>query len=661
MNYLSKIFFLASICIPLSLQGQGVVINEVLSSPPTNPADLGGTNGTTDANSFYNTDFPIPYNREWVELYNPSGCDSADISCYTLACNMDPNDLTTHNWGAFTFPVGTTIPPHGYIVIGGNDAQVPFLDFNLTQYRQNSYGVNNLDGDLTRWFLRDEFGWVAIYDPSGNPVDALYWNLLNDPSLLFTESEYLFSMSTHTSCNGLMTLAAAVNIPGIEFVGAPIQQTNVSFQRIQDGSMVWCSAPQTPTPRANNFGAVSPPTLTLTTQDDYCNLGIGSIHFNVQYHGTDSLHFHWNTSPADTLSYLNHLHSGTYILSIFDPYYCSYQTDTVIISSQPPFSISFNNVTPQSCSDTNGSAMSVINNGHPPYTYSWNSTPVQTSNVLQQVAAGQYILTVSDSLGCVVSDTVLIQDTYPFPPISLNLRNDTCNRGVGAAFAVNNTSIALNYSWSNASTNASINGLHAGSYSLTVSNPQCSNTYFFDIVNAYEAYADFIPSPAVMFTDNPLCEFFDNSINPISWQWNFGDGSSDFTQHPVHAYAATGSYLVTLVIEDSHACFDSISKTLIVKDNTVFYIPNAFTPNEDGKNEVFKVSGLNIYDFDLRIYTRWGEQIFVSYDAETGWDGKFQGKDCPQGVYVWRFQYSKDKERGGGKKEILTGNVTLIR
>ncbi len=626
-----------------------------------NSADVSNPNGTTDANSFYNTDFPIPYNREWVELYNPSGCDTLDISCFTLACNMQPVDLLSQNWGAFTFPAGTKIPPHGYLIIGGNDSQVPVLDFNLTAYRQSVFGVNNLDGEIVRWFLRDEFGWVAIYDPNGIPIDAVYWNLLNSPSLLTAQTEYLYPITTRTSCSGIQTLPAAANISNIEFVGAPVQQSYLSFQRIQDGSMIWSSSPQTPTPRANNYGMVSPPTITFTIQDDYCNLGIGSIQCDVMYHGTDSLHFQWNASAADTLSDLNNLHAGIYILSIFDPYYCSTRSDTIIISNLPAFSISFINVTPQICSDTNGSAESVISNGYPPYIYTWNSTPVQNSNILSQVQAGQFILSVTDSYGCMVLDTVIIQDTFPFPPISLNIQNDTCNRGVGAAFANNTSSIQLDYLWSNSSGNSFINSLFAGSYSLTVSNPMCNKVYNFNIINDYEAYADFTPSPPVMFTDNPLCEFFDNSVNPISWQWNFGDGSFDFTQHPLHVFNATGTYLVTLLIEDNRSCYDTISKTVIVKENTILYIPNAFTPNDDTKNEVFKVYGLNIYDFELRIFSRWGEQIFFSYDPEKGWDGKFMGKDCPEGVYVWQLKYTKDKEKSGAKKEFLTGSVTLFR
>ena len=637
-----------------------VVINEVLTSPISNPADL-GLNATTNANSLYNTDFQVGYNREWVELYNPSGCDSVDISCYTLACNMNPGDLITYNWGAFTFPSGTIIPPHGYLIVGGNNAQVPVLDFNISQYRQSNYGVSNLDGVSNRWFLRDEYGWVAIYDPNSVPVDAVYWNYSNNPALLALESEYLSPITTRTSCSGIRTFPAAVNIPGIEFVGAPVAQSYLSFQRTHDGSLTWFSTPQTPTPRANNYGVVSLPTVSHTILNDYCDLGIGYIHYQVEYHGTDSLKFQWISAPFDSLPNINHLHAGSYIVRIFDPYYCETHYDTIQIINQPKFNLSIINVTPQLCSDSNGTAEGVVGNGHSPYIYHWNSSPIQSTNIMQHVPAGLYTLTVTDYVGCVVSDTVSIQDLFPMPPISLSITNDTCSKGIGAAQIINNSSVNLNYLWNNGTTASSIHGLVAGSYSITVQNGQCFRNYAFDILNDYQAQAEFNPIPSVMFTDNPICEFFDYSVNPISWQWNFGDGNFDITSHPTHAYTSTGSYLVSLLIEDDHGCFDSISRTVVVKENSVFYIPNAFSPNGDSKNEVFKVSGINIYDFELRIFTRWGEQIFYSYNPEIGWDGLFMGKECPQGVYVWHLLYTKDKEKDNSKRESLIGSVTLFR
>ncbi len=660
MKFVFHILFIGGLLFCQSLHSQIVLINEVLSSPANNPADV-SLNATTNANSLYNIDFQPEYNREWIELYNPSGCDTADISCYTLACNMDPGDQITHNWGAFTFPNGTKIPPHGYIIVGGNNSQVPFLDFNMGAYRQSSYGVSNIDGVSNRWFLRDEFGWVAIYDPNSNPVDAVYWNWDGNPSLLYTTSEYLSPITSRTSCTGLRTFPAAVNIPGIEFVGSPIAQSYLSFQRIHDGGSVWWSTPQTPTPRANNYANVTPPTITINSKDDYCNLGIGGIHIHVEYHGSDSLQFQWLTAPFGTNANIDNLHAGTYIVKIFDPYYCNTHYDTITLIDKPKFNVNIVNVAPQICSDPNGHAEATASNGIAPYAYQWNSAPTQNTSVLQNVVAGLYTVNVTDSVGCTLSDTVTIQNQFPLPPVSLALKNDTCDKGVGSAMVINTSGISLSYLWFNNSNGNSISGLHAGNYSLTVSNAQCSKVYNFSITNDYQASANFTPSPEVVFTENPICEFFDNSLQPIRWWWDFGDGSSDIISHPIHRYTSTGNFLVHLIIEDIHGCIDSLSRMVYVKENTVFYIPNAFSPNEDGKNEVFKVEGFNIYDFELRIFSRWGELIYFSTEQEKGWDGKFLGKECPQGVYIWRLQFTKDKEKGNAKKEFMTGNVTLFR
>ncbi|MES2680193.1 MAG: gliding motility-associated C-terminal domain-containing protein [Bacteroidota bacterium] len=87
------------------------------------------------------------------------------------------------------------------------------------------------------------------------------------------------------------------------------------------------------------------------------------------------------------------------------------------------------------------------------------------------------------------------------------------------------------------------------------------------------------------------------------------------------------------------------------------YVPNTFSPNNDGTNDVFFVNGFGIYDINLVIYDRWGEKLFVSNDRNTGWDGKYNGEVCDMGVYVYSIEYSSAK----GKRELKTGHVTIIK
>jgi len=87
------------------------------------------------------------------------------------------------------------------------------------------------------------------------------------------------------------------------------------------------------------------------------------------------------------------------------------------------------------------------------------------------------------------------------------------------------------------------------------------------------------------------------------------------------------------------------------------YVPNAFTPNGDGDNDVLLVRGNNITNMTLRIYHRWGEKVFESTDQSTGWDGTYKGKECDPAVFV----YYLDVDCLGGESYEQKGNITLIR
>ena len=88
----------------------------------------------------------------------------------------------------------------------------------------------------------------------------------------------------------------------------------------------------------------------------------------------------------------------------------------------------------------------------------------------------------------------------------------------------------------------------------------------------------------------------------------------------------------------------------------VVYIPNAFTPNGDGLNDLFEVKAANIHTYKLEIYNRWGELIFTSDSPNVHWDGKYNGKDCPVDVYVVIIHY-----QGNSTPKTYTGTVTLVR
>ena len=175
-------------------------------------------------------------------------------------------------------------------------------------------------------------------------------------------------------------------------------------------------------------------------------------------------------------------------------------------------------------------------------------------------------------------------------------------------------------------------------------------------------HADFVFSPSEPENGEEVF-FYDLSTgtNITNYSWNFGDGHSSYVQEPSHAYHLQESDLMTvrLMVTNSDGCSDDTIQVIPVEDNYAFFVPNAFTPNTDGNNEVFLPRVHDVVDYEFLIFARNGEIIFYTNDPDTGWDGTFGGKPAPQGVYLWKINYARIGTPD--EKMVRTGTVTLIR
>jgi gliding motility-associated-like protein len=128
--------------------------------------------------------------------------------------------------------------------------------------------------------------------------------------------------------------------------------------------------------------------------------------------------------------------------------------------------------------------------------------------------------------------------------------------------------------------------------------------------------------------------------------------------YPIISFGDTGVHSIRLQATNIFGCSDTISKNIVVADELVHYIPNTFSPNEDGVNDVFNVSIENFSRYRLIVFNRFGQIIFDSIDNENeGWDGKYNGQYVPIGTYVYRFE-GNDLF---GKLIVENNKVNLIR
>lgn len=175
--------------------------------------------------------------------------------------------------------------------------------------------------------------------------------------------------------------------------------------------------------------------------------------------------------------------------------------------------------------------------------------------------------------------------------------------------------------------------------------------------------AAFTVQPEVATFTDPVISITDLSTGANFWNWNFGDGSVPFTTGLIasapHTYQDTGTYVVMLVVSTQYGCIDTASQKVIVEPDFIFYVPNAFTPDGDGINDSFIGKGVFIIDYEMSIFDRWGNLIFLSDHISKPWDGKANnGGDIAQAdVYVYSIKVTDIKM----KKHSYKGIVTLVR
>jgi gliding motility-associated-like protein len=150
--------------------------------------------------------------------------------------------------------------------------------------------------------------------------------------------------------------------------------------------------------------------------------------------------------------------------------------------------------------------------------------------------------------------------------------------------------------------------------------------------------------------------------NITSWNWYFMN-TAEYTsvlQNPSFMYTDPGTYAVALVVKSDKGCTDTIVRPLVVGEDYGIYVPNAFTPNADGLNDIFQPKGFGIVNYEINIYDRWGEKVYSNKNFDEGWDGTFQGrggKIMEEGSYTWLINLTNVF----GKSHELKGHVILMK
>ncbi len=378
----------------------------------------------------------------------------------------------------------------------------------------------------------------------------------------------------------------------------------------------------------------------------------------------------WSTTPPQTGQTILNIPAGNYTCTVKDVTGCI-ETQTITITQPPSIIATITNTVNVTCpGGKNGSATASAAGGANPYNYVWNSTPPQAGATASDLPSGNFIVTVTDANGCTTSQSVTITQ-----PVAMSLPSSStiasCGMTDGTA-TVNPSGGQAPYTYLWLTTPAvqstqTANNLASGTYSIIVTDSKgCAQVQSVTVGAGAPPVADFTYSPVIISMLDADVSFTDLSNGVLgSWEWNFGDPNSGVNdsskaQYPSHTFSDTGVYCITLSIANPTAlCFDTIIKCLRVEAVYTIYVPNTFTPNHDGMNDIFLAYGTYIKTFHMMIFDRWGNQIFESNDLYRGWDGSVnnKGKIIQEDIYVWKIELT-DTE---GAPHTFIGHVNMVK
>jgi gliding motility-associated-like protein len=353
--------------------------------------------------------------------------------------------------------------------------------------------------------------------------------------------------------------------------------------------------------------------------------------------------------------------TGNYNVSASDANGCEYVSSFTNVQVFPKPVINTLSVSNVSCFGLNdGRADFTSTGGTQPYQYfTLNGTPLNGSSISGLNPANHDIY-VSDANQC--GDTISFAITEPSAPLQINLislKNVTCFGGSDGNIVLSTTGGTPDYvyNWSNSSGGANISSLLPGDYTVTVSdNNGCSLTDTFTVTQHAEIEVTLPESYEILLGQSVRLVPVYDSTNIFTFLWK-PDNNLSNPRVPSPNASPYQTITYTLTISDTAQCEATATTIVNVKDSIVIYIPNIFSPNGDGINDVFYVYANAVKDFYMTIYNRWGEKVFEANDIRSGWNGNFNGKALEPDVYVYYIQftylnYTQEKRKG---------SITLIR
>lgn len=398
----------------------------------------------------------------------------------------------------------------------------------------------------------------------------------------------------------------------------------------------------------------------------------GSAKINVALGREGGYRVVWSHGLVDKFE-AKDLPPGDYTVTVFDIFNCS---------TAVSFSIETDNVGIRIDEAVYGSNCGLeytasidldVSGGQAPYSFQWSHGP--TTKDLKKLSAGIYTVQVTDAAGCTVSKDIKI-DAIASEPLLAKIDSSIevdCENGAYYGILwidIEGGRPPYSFNWNNGESNSREFKFYASS-EILVEVTDANGCVVFDQIRTdfpeeYESRKigfEFLKSSIEygdeIFVNDSIAFSSFIAHDYLSWEWDFGDGYQSKDLNPVHSYGKAGSYDVRLTAYDIYGCSVTETNTVQVSSHlSIAVMPNAFSPNGDGLNDILKPVMKRIKHFQMDIFNQWGEHIFSESGLEiNGWDGMHKGRFLPSGNYIYKISYHSIE----GDMVHQTGAVTLIR